>query len=128
MVTVAGDTLRSIILALVDGGAGQILDTLAHPPTTVDTRLGAKADTRAAAAGRRSVPQAGQPGLRLLGRIGRVDPTSLAAYRASEGYRALERAIALGPAGVIEEVTASRLVGRGGAAFPTGRKWDAVAK
>jgi len=57
-----------------------------------------------------------------------VDPRSLDAYRASDGYRALARALELGPAGVIEEVVASKLVGRGGAAFPTGRKWDAVAK
>jgi NADH-quinone oxidoreductase subunit F len=74
-----------------------------------------------------SVPQAGQPGLRLLRRIGRVDPASLADYRAEGGYEALRRAIDLGPAGVIREVTDSRLLGRGGAAFPTGRKWDAVA-
>jgi NADH-quinone oxidoreductase subunit F len=60
--------------------------------------------------------------------MGRVDPTSLDAYRESEGYRALARAIEIGPAAVIEEVSASNLLGRGGAAFPTGRKWDAVAK
>jgi NADH-quinone oxidoreductase subunit F len=34
----------------------------------------------------------------------------------------------MGPAGIIREVTDSRLLGRGGAAFPTGRKWDAVAR
>ena len=34
----------------------------------------------------------------------------------------------MGPAGVIREVTDSKLLGRGGAAFPTGRKWDAVAR
>ena len=73
------------------------------------------------------VPQAGQPGLTLLSRIGQVDPTSLEAYRAAGGYRALERAIALGPAGIVAEVTASKLTGRGGAAFPTGQKWKAVA-
>ncbi|MEJ7695706.1 MAG: hypothetical protein WKF78_03550 [Candidatus Limnocylindrales bacterium] len=49
------------------------------------------------------------------------------AYRASGGYAALSRAIELGPEGVIAEVTAARLMGRGGAAFPTGRKWAAVA-
>jgi NADH-quinone oxidoreductase subunit F len=64
----------------------------------------------------------------LLTRVGRVDPTRLDAYRASGGYEALERAIAMGAASVIGEVTASKLLGRGGAAFPTGRKWDAVAQ
>jgi NADH-quinone oxidoreductase subunit F len=66
-------------------------------------------------------------GLRLLRRVGRVDPTSLDAYRASGGYTALEKALRIGDAAVIAEVTASRLMGRGGAAFPTGRKWAAVA-
>ncbi len=76
---------------------------------------------------RRLVPQAGQAGLKLLRRVGVVDPTSLDAYRASGGYQALVRAIELGPAGIVAEVTAARLTGRGGAAFPTGKKWDAVA-
>ena len=76
---------------------------------------------------RASVPQAGDPSLRLLARVGKVDPTSLDDYRANGGYRALARALELGPARVIEEVTAARLVGRGGAAFPTGRKWAADA-
>jgi NADH-quinone oxidoreductase subunit F len=64
----------------------------------------------------------------LLKRVGKVDPTSLEAYRKSGGYEALRRAIDMGPAKVIAEVSASKLLGRGGAAFPTGRKWDAVAK
>ena len=38
------------------------------------------------------------------------------------------RRSSIGPAGVIREVTDSKLLGRGGAAFPTGRKWDAVAR
>ena len=74
-----------------------------------------------------AVPQAGQPDLRLLARVGVVDPTSLDDYRAHGGFRALERARAIGPEQVIDEVTRSGLLGRGGAAFPTGRKWAAVA-
>jgi NADH-quinone oxidoreductase subunit F len=64
----------------------------------------------------------------LLARIGRCPPDDVAAYRSHGGFAALERAITLGPAGVIHEVIASKLQGRGGAAFPTGRKWEAVAR
>ena len=73
-----------------------------------------------------ATPQAPDDGLVLLRRVGRVAPT-LAGYLASGGYAALRRAHEIGPAAVVEEVTASGLVGRGGAAFPTGRKWAAVA-
>jgi len=64
--------------------------------------------------------------LHLLRRIGRIDPSSLEEYRSAGGYRALGRAIGMGPEAVIAEVNASKLLGRGGAAFPTGRKWEAV--
>ncbi|MFE5022042.1 NAD(P)H-dependent oxidoreductase subunit E [Streptomyces sp. NPDC056656] len=74
-----------------------------------------------------AVPQAGRPGLTLLRRIGVVDPASLDDYRSHGGYTALRRAFTLGPAGVIREVTDAGLVGRGGAAFPTGVKWKATA-
>jgi NADH-quinone oxidoreductase subunit F len=72
------------------------------------------------------VPRAGDPDLLLLRRIGVVDPTSLHSYRQHGGYETLARAIDLGPDAVIEAVDASGLTGRGGAAFPTGRKWRAV--
>jgi NADH-quinone oxidoreductase subunit F len=68
------------------------------------------------------------PNLRLLRRIDAVDPTSIAGYRASGGFEALRRAIEIGSEAVIREVIDSKLMGRGGAAFPTGRKWEAVAK
>ena len=74
-----------------------------------------------------AVPQAGSDRLQLLARVGVVDPTSLDDYRAHGGYRALEAALAMGDDRVIAEVTASGLLGRGGAAFPTGVKWRAVA-
>jgi NADH-quinone oxidoreductase subunit F len=75
------------------------------------------------------LPQAGDSGLRLLRRIAAgVDPESLDTYRNHGGYDALRRAIELGPKGVVREVSESNLLGRGGAAFPTGAKWEAVAK
>jgi len=77
-----------------------------------------------------STPQTVEPrdsSLRLLRRIGVADPESLDDYRKHGGYQALRRALELGPAGVIREVTDSKLMGRGGAAFPTGVKWSGVA-
>lgn len=73
-----------------------------------------------------SVPQQGQPGLRLLRRVGRLQPESLQDHLAQGGYEALRRAVGIGPERVIREVNDSKLVGRGGAAFPAGRKWEAV--
>jgi NADH-quinone oxidoreductase subunit F len=63
----------------------------------------------------------------LLRRIGVADPTSIDSYRAHGGYSALAAALKMGPAGVVSEITAANLLGRGGAAFPAGRKWAAVA-
>jgi len=60
----------------------------------------------------------------LLRRVGRIDPASIDDYRAHGGYETLRRALALEGSWVVREVSASRLVGRGGAAFPSGKKWD----
>src|SRR5208283_1393919 len=61
-------------------------------------------------------------------RAGITDPLSLEDYRAHDGLRGLERAVALGPAKIVEAVTQSGLRGRGGAGFPTGIKWRTVAE
>ena len=47
--------------------------------------------------------------------------------RAAGGYEMLRRAVTLGPQGVIRELKDAKLLGRGGAAFPTAVKWEAVA-
>jgi NADH-quinone oxidoreductase subunit F len=117
MITEAGTEPRTTVAAPVDAAG-------------IAMRLGANEQAARAAtpaADPPPIPQAGRPGLRLLARVGVADPTSLDAYRAHGGLRALERARAIGPQRLIDEVTAAGLVGRGGAAFPTGRKWAAVA-
>ncbi|HSS36885.1 MAG TPA: NAD(P)H-dependent oxidoreductase subunit E, partial [Patescibacteria group bacterium] len=122
--TIAGETPRTVAVAPID--AAGVVARLEAPPGDPIEAPSAPSDARLEGL-RTSVPQAGAAGLRLLARIGRVDPTSLDDVRANGGYRALARAFELGPQRVIDEVAASKLVGRGGAAFPTGRKWAAVA-
>ena len=120
MFTIAGEHPRTQVAAPVDA-------------VGVSGRLAAVSQDGGPLAGgdlpdaRSSVPQVGEPGLRLMARVGVVDPSSLADYRAHGGFGALERARRIGAQAVIDEVTAAGLVGRGGAAFPTGRKWAAVA-
>jgi NADH-quinone oxidoreductase subunit F len=66
---------------------------------------------------------------RILQRIQRqMDPESIDDYRRGGGFAALARAREMGAEAVIREVSEARLLGRGGAAFPTGRKWESVAK
>jgi NADH-quinone oxidoreductase subunit F len=57
-----------------------------------------------------------------------VDALDLDAYAANGGLAALRAARRLGPAGVLSALKASRLAGRGGAAFPAATKWEAVAQ
>ena len=115
MLTSAGEQADAVALGPVD--AAGVLGRLE----------GGAVDQERPSEVRNSVPQAGEPQLSLLGRVGQVDPTSLDAYRRAGGYEALARAVEHGAEWVVGEVTASRLMGRGGAAFPTGRKWAAVA-
>ena len=53
-------------------------------------------------------------------------PMSLDDYRALGGYEGLQRALTLSPQAIVDEVKTSGLRGRGGAAFPTGIKWQTV--
>ena len=59
-------------------------------------------------------------------RVGITDPVSLEDYLAYDGYKGLANALKLTPAEIVKQVTDSGLRGRGGAAFPTGIKWNTV--
>ncbi|HUY83114.1 MAG TPA: NADH-ubiquinone oxidoreductase-F iron-sulfur binding region domain-containing protein, partial [Steroidobacteraceae bacterium] len=56
-------------------------------------------------------------------RVGLTDPLDIDEYLRHGGFRGLDAALELEPAGIVERVTASGLRGRGGAAFPAGVKW-----
>lgn len=72
------------------------------------------------------VPQAPAE-LTLLARVHDAAAVDYDGYVARDGYKALAKAVAMTPAEVINHVGDSGLTGRGGAAFPTGFKWSAVA-
>ena len=61
-------------------------------------------------------------------RVGIIDPLSLEDYLAHEGYVGLKNALAKTPEAIVQEMIASGLRGRGGAAFPTGIKWQTVLR
>ena len=65
----------------------------------------------------------------VLSGSGVVDPEKLSDYIAADGYQALAHAITeMSPQEVVEEIKASGLRGRGGAGYPTGLKWELVAR
>lgn len=73
-----------------------------------------------------SIPQMGQSGLTLLRRVGQISVESLDEHIASGGFMALRKAFEMGPSAVVREMIVSKLVGRGGAAFPCGQKWQSI--
>jgi len=101
------------------GATRRTVDAIVAPDSTVVCAGGVGAP--------QSMDPATRRGLRLLQRVGVVDPTSIDDYRAHGGYEALRTAIEAGPEAVVAAVTEAKLLGRGGAAFPTGVKWQAVA-
>ncbi len=60
-------------------------------------------------------------------RCGLIDPLSIDDYRAHGGFAGLEKALDKGAEFVLDQIKTSGLRGRGGAGFPTGIKWQAVA-
>ncbi|MCI0520905.1 MAG: NAD(P)H-dependent oxidoreductase subunit E, partial [Chloroflexi bacterium] len=104
-----------------------------HAPAALADERGVGNIASLAAEGWPSV-EPGSPGSRLGGDLrvltancGRGRPASLEEYLSGGGYNGLKRALGMTPAAVIAEVKASGLVGRGGAAFPSGLKWEGAA-
>jgi NADH:ubiquinone oxidoreductase subunit F (NADH-binding)/Pyruvate/2-oxoacid:ferredoxin oxidoreductase delta subunit/(2Fe-2S) ferredoxin len=61
----------------------------------------------------------------VLRNCGKIDPNNIEEYIAEDGYQALARVLSeMTPEDVISDVLASGLRGRGGAGFPTGKKWQ----
>ncbi|MFP4067494.1 MAG: NADH-ubiquinone oxidoreductase-F iron-sulfur binding region domain-containing protein [Spirochaetaceae bacterium] len=94
----AVDTKKAV--AVMDGGAAAGVPRFAdHPMIARQTRI-------------------------VLRNCGHTHPESIDHYIANGGYHALERALSMRPEDIIAEVKRSGLRGRGGAGFPTGRKWE----
>ena len=73
-----------------------------------------------------TIPYFGTQERLTFARVGVTDPVNLDDYLANDGYKGLRRALDMGQAAIVQEVTDSGLRGRGGAAFPTGIKWKTV--
>ncbi|HVV94285.1 MAG TPA: NADH-quinone oxidoreductase subunit NuoF [Hyphomicrobiales bacterium] len=99
-----GDVVGLLAAGLLDGGAHRL-------------RVGRPEE----------IPFLGRQTRLTFARCGITDPLSLDDYRAHGGYRGLDKALAMTPAAIIEEMKKSGLRGRGGAGFPTGVKWEGAA-
>ncbi len=96
---------------------GQIIERLLYLEPRSDQRI----------AWERDVPFYKGQQKNVLRNCGVIDPTKILHYIARGGYSALEKALfSMGTEEIISQVTESGLRGRGGAGFPTGRKWSFV--
>jgi len=73
-----------------------------------------------------AIPYLAKQSRLTMARVGVVDPLSLDDYLVHGGYRGLANALPMGGTEIVKAVTESGLRGRGGAAFPTGIKWNTV--
>jgi NADH-quinone oxidoreductase subunit F len=122
LVSSAGERFRERVLAPASAEAVQSLINDA-----VEGRLPAQPDVLNV---QTSVPQVvdkSEPSpLRLLHRIGGGGASTLEPFQRLGGFEGLRKALELGPDGTLCELSASKLLGRGGAAFPTAKKWEAL--
>jgi NADH-quinone oxidoreductase subunit F len=120
LVTSAGERAHERVLAPASAQGVQFL-----VDDAVQGRLPSEPDVLSV---QNSVPQAAQnrESLRLLHRIAHGMAPTLEAYQRLGGYGGLRKALELGPEGTLRDLSASRLLGRGGAAFPTAKKWEAL--
>jgi NADH-quinone oxidoreductase subunit F len=117
LISASGESPRERVLAPAAP------DTIVAAMRQIDTQPSGSHDDHDP---KQSLPQSGNAPLHLLRRVGHVNPASIADYQRHGGYEALKRAMEIGPEHIVREVIDSRLMGRGGAAFPTGKKWESL--
>ena len=98
---------------------GKIIDRLLYKDSTTDQKLSSEKD----------IPFYKAQSRLVLGNNGLIDPTKIEDYIGIGGYQSLSKALLeMKPGQVIDEIKASHLRGRGGAGFPTGKKWEDCRK